>query len=864
MEDPFFSFQERMKEHLQTLEAQCNDVLGSMRAENSHLRRQLIEAREARSCKEQNAGIGHSGLKCKASLAVEKKNSFISAGSPPQPGRQLKMSQSALQVLLQPACDSPVEWVPDRDSLQLPAKGSLDESDVHLLVLDDTDTHDVKTDRILRRWERFCIGLNAPNKEKEWLRTQAYERHMNLRPFWTVGHQIKRTHPSTVSSPRKTRRALLSSDDSGICVGALVLDEESRFQRCTIHPESLLSLAHAVIQGALIFFDVIDFPLSVFFDGGSDFATAMLILSTCFWTWNLLFSFFLGYHSDDGVIEMRPARIAHHYIRRWFIFDFVLVALDWVSLIVYIVEQANSRESRIARATKISKAQRITRGGRILRLVKAVDKIHAFIDAGASADSVVVVARIFGLVLMIILINHYVACAWYAVASSSSRQDTWVRMLGLENAKDFDKYFYSLHWSLTQFTPSTTDIAPVNGMERFFACFIVLFALVVFSTFLSSLTTAIIQLKNNNYEWYNERVRIRDFLYHKQVPLTVANRVWHFYRRHYRLRAKIVAESDIRFFKAMPKSLRKELHSYAYIRTLENHPVIKLLVEGATSTLGPSLSELVSTLIPDSGHDIFLEQDVATHMFYIVGGSLTYSLFGRDTVVRHPDHITEAVLWLNDWHHLGRLTVTDNRCEMLLLGAIPFISCISNEASEGVIRSLRKYATLFAQYQADKELDCVVKVSSMRKFAQLFTDRRRESWADIARFEVPEAERHSEDSRRRASEISNMSDVNGTVNKTAYDDDDDDEGPVEWCSDLPLGNWVTHKLICKAFHNGNASGSFDASRSKLWGHAASKESITLMWIEKVKDNFRGGRRESSGALESTPRFSAIKASTAGF
>ena len=53
----------------------------------------------------------------------------------------------------------------------------------------------------------------------------------------------------------------------------------------------------------------------------------------------------------------------------------------------------------------------------------------------------------------------------------------------------------SLHWSLTQFTPSTQNIAPQNAPERCFAIVVLLAGLMTLSSFVSGVTNAVQTLR---------------------------------------------------------------------------------------------------------------------------------------------------------------------------------------------------------------------------------------------------------------------------------------------------------------------------------------------------------------------------------
>lgn len=558
------------------------------------------------------------------------------------------------------------------------------------------------------RWALLYTGITTPKRMRTWLRTKVREHKLNLRPFWVVGGSgTARSDKSKASiSPNHSRRprvwaSQIKDDihDGSIRVGSVVKGDTCV---CSIHPEHKVSKVRTILQALLILFDVVDFPMLAFHPGESQFNDIMVIFSTIFWTGDILFSFLQGFHSSTGLIEMRSSRIIHQYFRGWFIFDISLAALDWVSFIFLILESMGQEQKKISPATKVSKFARITRGGRILRLAKTVEKMRSALDAVASSEVFVVCARIFGLIFLIILINHYVACLWFGIADGSGKQDTWIKVQDIEGLPMFDRYFYSLHWALTQFTPCTNDIHPANGLERFFASLVVVFALVVFSTFLSSLTTAIMQMKKLNHDRYTEEMHIREFMYGKRVPLMVANRVWHYYRKHYRLRTKIITESDVPLFEVLPRSLRMELRSHVHIPTLTICPILRETVGLPNgNSFGPALSEVVYTKTPASGQDIFLEGECASHMYFLVRGSGAYIFLESQTIVDFPDYIAEAVLWVRDWHHLGRLAVSDTRCELLLLDPASFQLCVEREESDLMVKVLRKYASLYAQNLED-------------------------------------------------------------------------------------------------------------------------------------------------------------------
>merc|ERR1712176_173624 len=100
------------------------------------------------------------------------------------------------------------------------------------------------------------------------------------------------------------------------------------------------------------------------------------------------------------------------------------------------------------------------------------------------------------------IMNHYLACFWfflfmslqsdhnYVCAGTSDCTWTEVAFGGDRNVPIMYAYSTALHWSLTQFTPASMEVTPKNAYERFFNIVVIVMALVIFSSFVSSITQA--------------------------------------------------------------------------------------------------------------------------------------------------------------------------------------------------------------------------------------------------------------------------------------------------------------------------------------------------------------------------------------
>lgn len=570
-----------------------------------------------------------------------------------------------------------------------------------------------ETSGAVHHWELLYIGvkeLESQPKEKRRNQAMTYE----MRPLWITtsysgkNHQKHNKKNSVGWSGAPSSMSGIKADLFNHTVMGSMVSDDSIFSKLVRHPDSQWTLLHSLITSLLITIDVVVFPFSMaFLDDPPAGLTMFNLGTTIFWTMDIFLSFFTGFHTM-GVIEMRPRHTAFHYLSHWFIPDIAIVCVDWVSFILSSLSGSpSSGETGILRMGKPIKMVRFLRTARILRLMKTAELMHYVLDHMAPQEWMLVIARLFGLVLFVLLICHYVACIWYIIGKDSGGL-SWIISQGLENEPTFHIYVSALHWAITQFTPATNNIAPTSAAERLYATIVVVFALVMFSNFVSSLTNMTAQLRHLHAARSNEEVQIRDFFHQKQVSIELGARIWHFYRKHYRKRRKTASSIEIGFFNTMPMSLRVQLHWNIFLPTLISHPVLD-----HAETIDPhAMMWLCSAGLEDRtvviGQELFMDGQTATHIVAMVSGKLLYEcdFYFSPVEVGVPRFIAEAALWCK-WVHCGRLSDECNvSCEVLLLGVAQLEACIAKHASEKLLRFLRQYACRFMQVLSD-EFDMV-------------------------------------------------------------------------------------------------------------------------------------------------------------
>merc|ERR1719353_2131141 len=97
---------------------------------------------------------------------------------------------------------------------------------------------------------------------------------------------------------------------------------------------------------------------------------------------------------------------------------------------------------------------------------------------------------------------------------------TWLifHELHTESTSTWYKYLTSMHWSLTQFTPAAMEVMPNNIYERAVSVLCLLFALVVFGSFLSQLTACVTKLRALSSDQERNFSLLRRYLKACQLP----------------------------------------------------------------------------------------------------------------------------------------------------------------------------------------------------------------------------------------------------------------------------------------------------------------------------------------------------------
>ncbi|CAK0892779.1 unnamed protein product [Prorocentrum cordatum] len=497
--------------------------------------------------------------------------------------------------------------------------------------------------------------------------------------------------------------------------------------RWTLYPNGRQRLIWDVLGCLLLLHDLIMIPMVVFDSrttgmpaGYKNFETIFQFASASFWTLDIFVSFITGFHSSEGFVEMDPYKVARNYIKSWLCLDLVIVAVDWSSIFVSNLGDA-SDSLRLGKT-----ASRIMRVFRLLRFAKMNTHMQDMMNM-VNSEYIQQLMGLLKLLVAIVIVNHYVACFWFLVAATNpSGGVTWaMNAFGGGQWSMIYAYTTCLHWSLTQFTPASMEVVPENEVERTFNIVVIIMALVIFSSFVSSITSTMTHIRNINDYKTKQEAAVRGFFTEHQIPAKLVSRVWHFIKHHRRTVKKRTRLQDVQAFKGLPPSVKDEIRKAMFMPILKVHPVfleysridppaLHEMLKIGTSAEPPALNEQSIQSMGGVELDRGVgEGGLVKEIVFVVRGVLDYqqSSDGQATAsVGEGQWCCEAALWIAEAVLEGSLLAADGGAEVVTVHSRRFQSVAKSNPTS--MPFLARYAKLFTEKlneaQMDPDYKCVL------------------------------------------------------------------------------------------------------------------------------------------------------------
>jgi len=453
----------------------------------------------------------------------------------------------------------------------------------------------------------------------------------------------------------------------------------------TIHPESLVRFTWCAVGVSLLLVDLFTIPMEAV-DLWTAPPAGFFLFNLFFWTVDIGLQAVTGYHTAHH-LEMRMTVIARTYATTWFPLDLAILLVD--------VAFAIWQFSYSARTVRLLRLLRLVR---IARLHKWMVAFKAMMRANTS-DLVDLVVQIATKVFILLCLCHYTACAWWGLGrfSGDARPAlvarNWVEAHDLVGESPIFCYVAALHWSITQFTPSTTNIAPVNGWERGFAILVVMTGFVAFSSFLTSMFSSLNQLQSLKSHRVRERHHLMMFLRSKRIPASLQELVMRLSDQEGETRSECQTEAEVPILTQLPVSIQIRLRRESCLPLL-----LKSELLGRVHHIDPRcFLQICYDCMADSRYisqqEVFLDGIESSTAYVLATGVVKYYQERKATSVMPLQWVSEACLWVQ-WRHQGSL-VARSCCSMVGLDADKFRQTVLKSGGN-LDRCLRTVAVLYA------------------------------------------------------------------------------------------------------------------------------------------------------------------------
>jgi len=635
------------------------------------------------------------------------------------PHRQLSCASSADGVIVRPALKKPIsvrfvdveEMEETESSVETAPKGIQLTMSTPKPLLCEADEQEDKVLELTLNEQRWADLVSEALDKREvlqklnatWSAHKYFDEPLVLRSHWKINDQ------RVVMRPKGGLGWMGSMTDhtqiGDMLLGKVILD------RLVGHPHGPRRIVWGVIGTIFVGYDALVIPLQIF-ELAPDhpftrFLAVMQMVTFIWWLLDLFMSAFFGYQDVEGLIEMRFKRVSKHYVRRQFPFDITLILIDVLLLVMdsrmikgeVTFLQAGSRGMRLVRLL------RLLRLVRLLRISKSGEAFRIIASMARSTFTVLAMKLVTQL-LGILLVSHYIACCWLAMAdlreSMVLQHDviTWVYAFGLEEEPFGTRYVIALHWALTQFSPATNNIAPACAEERTFAICVVLFALIIFSSFISSVTNNVNQARSVLNDFRVQEASMRQFMFERGISTDLFSRTQQFFKQNYAKRKFRMLENDVKFFQELPESFRVRFHAECYMPVLRSNVIFKHLCEVDESLLVRVCHTTMKESTFFTGADIFIDGNDAHSVYFIQSGKLIYrSVFTNEPeAVTQKDWMSEIALWIQ-WVYRGQLCAA-SMCEVTIIDELAFMDLITRQ--HGLcVDSMRRFAIFFLAHAQD-------------------------------------------------------------------------------------------------------------------------------------------------------------------
>lgn len=355
-------------------------------------------------------------------------------------------------------------------------------------------------------------------------------------------------------------------------------------------PESGLRTLWEIFGLFFIIMELLCLPYRLVFQVPAEGAFALLEdMGIFYFLIDVSLNIFTGY-TKDGLLITHPGNAMRHYFKGWFWIDLVAsFPYPWV-----FSSGSGGGDAQSARILRILRFGKFLRVLRLLKIAK-LRKLYARLED--SFDSVflfIFALRMSRVLLWLVLLSHFSACAWYLVATTGMEgecqdepwlngcsENSWLSTITIKEDDENPKiklYIHSLYFSMaTMTTVGYGDISPVSKSEKIFGVFFFLVSIITFSGVVGSVGEVFASFGEQTATMRSELAQLTQYMRWRSLPAHVQKKMKD-YVQYFWEQNGAQASNELGILSTFSPTLRQQVASHVFGSHLKTAPFLGWLV----------------------------------------------------------------------------------------------------------------------------------------------------------------------------------------------------------------------------------------------------------------------------------------------
>ncbi|XP_041758807.1 potassium/sodium hyperpolarization-activated cyclic nucleotide-gated channel 2-like [Coregonus clupeaformis] len=343
-----------------------------------------------------------------------------------------------------------------------------------------------------------------------------------------------------------------------------------------IHPYSDFRFYWDIVMLLLMMCNLVILPWGItFFEDQKTlpWISFNVISDTCFLV-DLVLNFRTGILEGDDQIILDPKVIRMHYLKTWFVVDFISsIPMDYIFLIVDLEAQMEASDVfRTARALRIVRFTKILSLLRLLRLSRFIRYIHQWEEIfHMTYDLASAVVRIVNLIGMMLLLCHWDGCMQFMVPMLQDfPPECWVTKNNMVNSTWHIQYSYALFMAMSHMLCIGYGAQAPEGMtDVWLTIMSMIVGATCYAMFLGHAANLVQSIDASRRQYQDKYKQVEQYMSFHKLPADVRQRIHEYYE--IRFQGKMFDEDSI--LGELSDPLKEEIVSFNCRGLVANMPL---------------------------------------------------------------------------------------------------------------------------------------------------------------------------------------------------------------------------------------------------------------------------------------------------